>query len=87
MPAKLEMKKMPLSIIRPLCLIEERYIRRWAELRNYEKQIKQCPYETVSHRSDIRNIFSNLERINPEARYSIWNALESDMKLIEKATE
>ena len=87
MPAKLEMKKMPLTIIRPLCLIEEKDIRRWAELRKYEKQIKLCPYETASHRANIRNIFSEMERINPEARYSIWNAIESEMKLIEKSTE
>ena len=87
MPVKLEMKKMPLTIIRPLCLIEEKDIKRWSELRKYEKQIKQCPYEIVSHRADIRNIFNAMESMNPEARYSIWNALESEMKLIEKAKE
>ena len=87
MPVKLEMKKMPLTIIRPLCLIEEKDIKRWSELRKYEKQIKQCPYETSSHRADIRNIFNAMESMNPEARYSIWNALESEMKLIEKAKE
>ena len=87
MPVKLEMKKMPLTIIRPLCLIEEKDIKRWSELRKYEKQIKHCPYETASHRADIRNIFNAMESMNPEARYSIWNALESEMKLIEKAKE
>lgn len=87
MPVKLEMKKMPLTIIRPLCLIEEKDIKRWSELRKYENQIKQCPYETASHRADIRNIFNAMESMNPEARYSIWNALESEMKLIEKAKE
>lgn len=87
MPVKLEMKKMPLTIIRPLCHIEEKDIKRWSELRKYEKQIKHCPYETASHRADIRNIFNAMESMNPEARYSIWNALESEMKLIEKAKE
>ncbi len=87
MPVKLEMKKMPLTIIRPLCLIEEKDIKRWSELRKYENQIKQCPYETASHRADIRNIFNAMASMNPEARYSIWNALESEMKLIEKAKE
>ena len=56
-------------------------------MRKYEKQMKQCPYETASHRADRRNIFSAMESMNPEARYSIWNALESEMKLIEKAKE
>ena len=86
MPAKLEMSKMPLTIIRPLCLIEEKDIKRWAELQKYEKQLKLCPFETVSHRADIKRIYDEMENINPETRFSIWNALESDNKLIEKAT-
>lgn len=87
MPAKLEMKKMPLTIIRPLCLVEEKDIKRWSELMMYEKQQKICPYETASHRADIRRIYAEMESINPETRFSIWNALESENKLIEKATE
>ena len=87
MPAKLQMRKMPLTIIRPLCLIHEKDIIRWAEIRNYQKQIKLCPYETVSHRADIRQLFDTIESINPEARYSIWNALDSEMKLIEQSIE
>ena len=86
MPAKLEMSKMPLTIIRPLCLIAEKDIKRWAELQKYEKQLKLCPFETVSHRADIKRIYGEMENINPETRFSIWNALESDNKLIEKAT-
>ena len=54
---------------------------------NYQKQIKLCPYETVSHRADIRQLFDTIESINPEARYSIWNALDSEMKLIEQSIE
>jgi tRNA(Ile)-lysidine synthase TilS/MesJ len=54
MPALLKMRKMPLSIIRPLCMVEESDIRRYAELRGYEKQVKLCPYETASHRDDMR---------------------------------
>ena len=87
MPAKLQMRKMPLTIIRPLCLVEEKDIREWAELRHYEKQTKLCPYETVSHRTDIRQLFDTIEKINPEARYSIMNALDSELKLIEKTSE
>ena len=29
----------------------------------YEKQIKTCPYETKSHRHDIRLIFEQIEKI------------------------
>ena len=84
MPVRLKMRKMPLTIIRPLCLIEERDIKAYAEMQGYEKQQKLCPYETNSHRTDIKRLYEEMERISPEARYSIWGALEADNKLIEE---
>jgi tRNA(Ile)-lysidine synthase TilS/MesJ len=84
MPALLKMRKMPLSIIRPLCMIEEKDIKLYAELQGYQKQQKLCPYETFSHRADIKHIYDAIEQMNPEARYSMWNALNADNKLIEE---
>ena len=83
MPVRLRMRKMPLTIIRPLCLIQEHDIKAWAEIQHYQKQQMLCPYETSSHRTDIKRIYDQLEQMNPEVRYSIWNALENDNKLIE----
>ena len=83
MPARLKMRKMPLTIIRPLCMIQEKDIKAYAELQGYQKQQKLCPYETDSHRSDIKRLYEEMERISPEARYSIWGALAADNKLIE----
>ena len=84
MPARLKMRKMPLTIIRPLCMIQEQDIKAYAELQGYQKQQKRCPYETDSHRSDIKRLYEEMERISPEVRYSIWGALEADNKLIEE---
>ncbi len=84
MPALFKMRKMPLTIIRPLCMIEEQDIMAYAELQGYQKQQKLCPYETNSHRSGIRHLYDAIEQINPEARYSIWRALNADNKLIEE---
>lgn len=83
MPALLRMKKMPLTIIRPLCLVEEADIRTYAEEQGYEKQLKQCPYEHATNRTGIQDIFDRMQQLNPEARYSIWNALETAGKLTE----
>ena len=85
MPALLRMRKMPLSIIRPLCMVEEADIQRYAELRGYEKQIKLCPYETDSHRDDMRALFEQIQQQNPEARHSLWNALVRAGKLVENS--
>ena len=82
MPAVMQMTKMPLTIIRPLCLVKESDIKEYANLRSYEKQLKNCPYEKVSNRTDMRRVFEEIERINPEARYSIWHALEKDGKIV-----
>ena len=84
MPARLRMRKMPLTIIRPLCLIEEADIKAYAEMKGYQKQKKICPYETDSHRTDIKRLYDEIELINPEARYSIWRALNAENKLIEE---
>lgn len=81
MPAKLKMRKMPLTLIRPLCMIREADIQRYAQLRQYQKQTKLCPYETQSNRSDIRQLYDHMLCISPEAHSSIWNALVNAHKL------
>ena len=84
MPARLQMKKMPLQIIRPLCLVPERLIAAYAQLSHYEKQVKLCPYEHDTNRTLARRLFEEAERQNPEVRHSLWNALERDGKLTEE---
>lgn len=83
MPVRLKMRKMPLTIIRPLCLIDESDIQRYADLSHYEKQSKQCPFEHDTNRTAIKNVYQSMVNINPEARYSVWRAIENAGKLIE----
>lgn len=83
MPARLRMKKMPLQIIRPLCLIPETMISDYARMNHYEKQLKLCPNEHDTNRTTARHLFEEAEKTNPEVRYSLWNALERDGKLVE----
>ena len=84
MPARLKMRKMPLTIIRPLCLIGEADIRRYAELCGYKQQLKHCPYEHDTHRTSVRQLFADMEQLNPEARFSMWKAIEGAGKLVEE---
>ena len=83
MPVLLRMKKMPLTIIRPLCLCHEDDIRLYAKEHHYKKQLKLCPYEHETNRATARELFARMEQLNPEARYCIWRALESYNKLTE----
>ena len=83
MPVRLRMKKMPLTIIRPLCLEREADIAAYAQLRSYAPQLKRCPNERETNRTTARRLFEQMERQNPEVRYSLWGSLESAGKLVE----
>lgn len=78
MPPMLKMDKMPLTLIRPLCMEREDDIAAYAQLRQYEKQTKLCPYEKASHREAMKKLFADIEQSYPEARYSVWNALMNE---------
>lgn len=75
MPPRLKMDKFAMEIIRPLCLVEERELVRLAEALAYRKQLKNCPYESASSRSEMKEVLARLEAINPEARYSLWASM------------
>ena len=77
MPPKLVMRKFDMTIIRPMCLIPESDIIELAALYKYRKQVKNCPYETDSHRSDMKEVLRKLEEMNPEARYSLWSSMNN----------
>ena len=75
MPPILQLDKMPLQIIRPLCLIDEADILRYAELREYQKQTKLCPFEHVSSREKVKDLLEQIKALNPEAIDSIYGAM------------
>ncbi len=74
---KLQMEKFPMLMIRPLCLIHEEDIQRYAELSEYHKQVKSCPFEKDSSRSEMKQILARLKEMNPHAVDSIWGAMEN----------
>lgn len=84
MPVCLKMKKMPLTIIRPLCLEAESDLQQYALNQGYRKQVKLCPYESDSHRADMKELFGKIEAMNDEARYSVMTALGRENKLVEE---
>ena len=75
MPPKLVMNKFDMTIIRPMCLVHESDLEEMAEVRQFKKQIKNCPYETQSNRTDMKGVLKQLETLNPEARYSLWGSM------------
>ncbi len=77
MSPTMEMKKFPLTVIRPLCLVNEEDIETLARLAEYPLQIKRCPYERDSNREQMKQLLKQLESLNPEARYNLWGSMSN----------
>ena len=77
MPPKLQMEKFDMTIIRPLSLITEREMKEMESIRDYKKQIKNCPFEKDSSRRDAKNMITELEKWNPDVRQSILGAMQN----------
>lgn len=75
MPVKLPLRKMPLTIIRPLAFIPEADLRRWAGLQGYRKVEKVCPFDRASHRTSVADVLQAVERLNPDYRSHFLQAL------------
>lgn len=75
MPPILQMEKMPLQIIRPLCLISEAELIAYAEERGYQKQTQLCPFEHVSSREKVKKLLADIKALNPEAMDSMYAAM------------
>lgn len=75
MPPILQLDKMPLQLIRPLCLIDEADIVTYAAMRGYEKQTKLCPFGHVSSREKVKELLEHIKTLNPEAIDSIFGAM------------
>lgn len=77
MPPRLRMDKFAMEIIRPLCLVEEKELLRLSEELGYRKQVKNCPYESDSSRSQVKELMARLEEIAPGARHSLWGSMSN----------
>lgn len=77
MPPLLKMDKFDMTIIRPLCLVEEEDLLALSELRGYHKQVKKCPYEYDSSRNEVKQLLQQLKQLNPNVCQCIWNAMEN----------
>lgn len=75
MPPLLKMEKFDMQIIRPLALIRESELVELEKLRGYRKQEKNCPYEKETNRNDVKKLLTEMERIAPGMRSSVWNAM------------
>lgn len=71
------MDKFPITVIRPLCLVNENDVEAYAKECGFPPMTKNCPYENDSNRRTMKELLGQLEEINPEARYNLWGAMSN----------
>lgn len=87
MPARLELRRFPLTVVRPLCMVREADLGAWAGVCGYPRQVSRCRYEGLSRREDARRLLTLMEGVSGEARFSLWHALDVGGKLVERRGE
>ncbi|MDR0364001.1 MAG: tRNA 2-thiocytidine(32) synthetase TtcA [Bacteroidales bacterium] len=80
MPPKLTMDKFDMNIIRPMALLTEADVKRYAAIKEFIPVTKNCPYEQSSFRLNIKNIIGQLETLNPKVRSSIYASMQNIKK-------
>ena len=73
----MSMDKFEMTIIRPLCLVNENDVEEYAKIKQFPPLKKNCPYENDSHRKSMKDLLAHLEKLNPEARYNMWGAMSN----------
>lgn len=73
----MKMGKFPITVIRPLCLVNENDVEAYAKECSFPPQKKNCPYENDSNRKAMKEMLTHLETLNPEARYNLWGAMSN----------
>lgn len=73
----MKMEKFPITVIRPLCLVNENDVEAYAKESSFPPQKKNCPFENDSNRKAMKEMLAHLEKLNPEARYNLWGAMSN----------
>ncbi len=79
MPAKIEMFKGEIVIIRPLIYIFSEETKKYAELKNLPVVKNKCPYYTtdkIQRRKYLEVIVENLQKYYPNIKLNIFNSLK-----------
>lgn len=77
MPPKVSMFDNEFDIIRPLFLIDEKDIDKYASIRGFKRERKTCPYKNKSTRNTIKSIVREFESISINARQNIFSSMSN----------
>lgn len=76
MPASLKMFDDRIELIRPLILLTNQEIRRFAEVMGFPTEKEKCPYEDKTKRHQAAEIIHDIEKRFPDARHNLFKSLQ-----------
>ncbi|MCQ2334524.1 MAG: tRNA 2-thiocytidine biosynthesis TtcA family protein [Paludibacteraceae bacterium] len=71
----MQMKHFPLQLIRPLCLTPESEIAALASELNFSKLKTLCPYDHSTMRTELADVFRQIENLSDVARFNLWSCV------------
>mgnify|MGYP000914077969 CR=1 FL=1 len=77
MPPSLEIFGGALKIIRPLILITGEDVKRYAGIRGFKGQMKECRFGGDTKRNEMRRIIAEFQHMNKKARANIFRAMSN----------
>lgn len=78
MPAKLHMFNGKIELIRPLITITEKELVAYMRIQGMGScTLKSCPHEKKSHRSEVKQLIKQMEKLNPAVRNSIFAGMSN----------
>ncbi len=70
-----ELFKGTITIIRPLCYVEERMIKKFAKESGFPEQLCRCPYSQDSNRKYLKEFINRIEKRSPNVRTNIFRSV------------
>jgi len=77
MPPRLSMFGGEFDIIRPLMLLQEKEVERYARIRRFPVEKSQCPYGDTTRRADMKKLIGELSKMNKKAKTSLFAAMSN----------
>jgi tRNA 2-thiocytidine biosynthesis protein TtcA len=77
MPPRLSMFGGEFDLIRPLILLHEKEIERYARIRAFPVEKSQCPYGDTTRRAEMKKLIGELSKMNRKAKNNLYAAMSN----------
>ncbi|MBN1498272.1 MAG: tRNA 2-thiocytidine(32) synthetase TtcA [Spirochaetes bacterium] len=77
MPPRLPMFGGEFDIIRPLILLQEKQVERYARIRGFPVGKESCPYSDSTRRADMKRLIGELTKMNVKAKKNLFAAMSN----------